>query len=196
MCFMWISDQSATYALYIIKWFVFITEAQSVYSAVRAESLYKTDSLSSSKGWLSTGTALLLYVVQEVQYDIELTYTTYNSHVISRCFYLSLKWRECTNYSHTDGKNCHAEMVYLAHFLIGLGETWNSMEYSVPGPGVHKTNPLQILGATVQNLVDQAPCICAPIRWAILDLPTSGVIQKLRPLRREHTAQPFFTDVL
>jgi hypothetical protein len=50
MCFVWVSEKPATFTLYIINWLVFITEVESAYSAVRAESLYKTDYLSSSKG--------------------------------------------------------------------------------------------------------------------------------------------------
>jgi hypothetical protein len=45
MCFVRISDQTATFALYIIEWMVFINEVESVYSAVRTESLYKTDTI-------------------------------------------------------------------------------------------------------------------------------------------------------
>jgi hypothetical protein len=45
MCFVWISEQTATFALSSIKRLVFITEVDSVYSAVRTESLYKTDTL-------------------------------------------------------------------------------------------------------------------------------------------------------
>jgi hypothetical protein len=42
MCFVRISEQTATFALYIVKRLVFITEVESVYSAVRTESvLYK-----------------------------------------------------------------------------------------------------------------------------------------------------------
>jgi hypothetical protein len=39
------SEQTATFALQNIKRLVFITEVESVYSAVRIESLYKTDTL-------------------------------------------------------------------------------------------------------------------------------------------------------
>jgi hypothetical protein len=46
MCFVRISEeQTATFALQNIKRLVFITEVESVYSAVRTESLYKTDAL-------------------------------------------------------------------------------------------------------------------------------------------------------
>jgi hypothetical protein len=45
MCFVRISEQTATLALKNIKRMVFITEVGSVYSAVRTESLYKTDTL-------------------------------------------------------------------------------------------------------------------------------------------------------
>jgi hypothetical protein len=45
MCFVRISEQTATFALYNIKRLVFITEVESVYSAVRTESLYKIDTL-------------------------------------------------------------------------------------------------------------------------------------------------------
>jgi hypothetical protein len=40
-CFVRISEQTATFALYIINWLVFITMVESVYSAVRTDSLYK-----------------------------------------------------------------------------------------------------------------------------------------------------------
>ena len=45
MCFVRISEQTATFALYCINWLVFITEVESVYCAVRFESLYKTDTI-------------------------------------------------------------------------------------------------------------------------------------------------------
>jgi hypothetical protein len=45
MCFVRISEQTATFALQNIRRLVFITEVESVYSAVRTESLYKTDTL-------------------------------------------------------------------------------------------------------------------------------------------------------
>jgi hypothetical protein len=45
MCFVRISEQTATFALQNIKRLVFITEVGSVYSAVRVESLYTTDRL-------------------------------------------------------------------------------------------------------------------------------------------------------
>ena len=39
-CTVQISEQTATLALYCINWLVFITVVESVYSAVRTESLY------------------------------------------------------------------------------------------------------------------------------------------------------------
>jgi hypothetical protein len=45
MCFVRISEQTATFALQNIKRPVLITEVESVYSAVRTESLYKADTL-------------------------------------------------------------------------------------------------------------------------------------------------------
>ena len=39
MCFVWLSEQTATFALYIIKRMIFVTEVESVYCAVRTESL-------------------------------------------------------------------------------------------------------------------------------------------------------------
>jgi hypothetical protein len=45
MCFVRISEQTAIFALQNIKRLVFITGVESVYSAVRTESLYKTDVL-------------------------------------------------------------------------------------------------------------------------------------------------------
>jgi len=43
MCFVWLSEQTVTFTLYIIKRLVFITEVESVYCAVRSESSYNTD---------------------------------------------------------------------------------------------------------------------------------------------------------
>ena len=40
MCFVWIWEQTAIISLYSINWLVFITEAESVYCAVRTGSLY------------------------------------------------------------------------------------------------------------------------------------------------------------
>jgi hypothetical protein len=39
MCFVWLAEQTVTFALYIINGLVFVTEVESVYCAVRAESL-------------------------------------------------------------------------------------------------------------------------------------------------------------
>jgi hypothetical protein len=39
MCFVWLSEETATFVLYIINRLVIITEVESVYSAVRTESL-------------------------------------------------------------------------------------------------------------------------------------------------------------
>ena len=49
-CFVRISEQTATFALYSIDWLVFITVVESVYCAVRTDSLYKADYVSSLKG--------------------------------------------------------------------------------------------------------------------------------------------------
>jgi len=49
-CFLRISEQTATCALYIINWLIFITVVESVYSAVRTGSLYKADYVTSLKG--------------------------------------------------------------------------------------------------------------------------------------------------
>jgi len=45
MCFVWISEQTVTFSLHVINILVFIIEMETVYSAVRAESLYNTDTL-------------------------------------------------------------------------------------------------------------------------------------------------------
>jgi hypothetical protein len=46
VCFVLISEQTASFTVHSIKRLVFITEVGSVYSAVRNESLYNTDTLS------------------------------------------------------------------------------------------------------------------------------------------------------
>jgi hypothetical protein len=48
--FLRISEQTATFALYIINWLVFITVVKSVYSAVRTDSLYEACYVPSLKG--------------------------------------------------------------------------------------------------------------------------------------------------
>ena len=42
VCFVWIWEQSASFASHNIKRLVFVTEVESVYCAVRTESLYIT----------------------------------------------------------------------------------------------------------------------------------------------------------
>ena len=42
MYFVWISEQTVTFALYVINSLGFITESESVYCAARTESLHKT----------------------------------------------------------------------------------------------------------------------------------------------------------
>jgi hypothetical protein len=41
VCFVWLSEETVPFALYVIKRLVFMTEAESVYCAVRPESLYR-----------------------------------------------------------------------------------------------------------------------------------------------------------
>jgi hypothetical protein len=53
MCWAWILEQTTIVYLYRINLSVFITEAESVYCAVRTESLNRTDTVSSLKGWVS-----------------------------------------------------------------------------------------------------------------------------------------------
>ena len=43
VCFVWISELTANFALHNIKRSVFITEVESVNCAMRSESLYNTD---------------------------------------------------------------------------------------------------------------------------------------------------------
>ena len=50
MCFVFIWKQTATCATYSINWLVFITQMESVYSAVRTGSLNKAVCASSVKG--------------------------------------------------------------------------------------------------------------------------------------------------
>jgi hypothetical protein len=42
MCFVFISEQTVTFALYNLNWLVFITEMKRVYCAVRTGCLNKT----------------------------------------------------------------------------------------------------------------------------------------------------------
>ena len=49
-CFVRISEQTTAFALYVINWLVFITVVESVYSAVRTDSLYKADYVCSLNG--------------------------------------------------------------------------------------------------------------------------------------------------
>ena len=43
MCFVWLSEETVTFAVHIINRLVFITKVEGVYCAVRTESLYDTD---------------------------------------------------------------------------------------------------------------------------------------------------------
>ena len=50
ICFVFIWEQTATFATYSINWFVFVTEMKSVYSAVRTGALYRAVWAESLKG--------------------------------------------------------------------------------------------------------------------------------------------------
>jgi len=50
MYFVWISEQTAIFSLYGINLSVFITQAESVYCAVRTGALNQTETVSSLKG--------------------------------------------------------------------------------------------------------------------------------------------------
>jgi len=54
VCFVRISEQTASFAVHSIKRLVFITEVESVYCAVRTESLYNTDTGLSNWGSFHT----------------------------------------------------------------------------------------------------------------------------------------------
>jgi hypothetical protein len=43
MCFVWLSEETVTFLLYIFNRLVFIAEVESVYSAVRIGSLYNPE---------------------------------------------------------------------------------------------------------------------------------------------------------
>jgi len=43
MWFMWLLEQTVTFALHIIKRLFFITQVENIYCAVRTESVYNTD---------------------------------------------------------------------------------------------------------------------------------------------------------
>jgi hypothetical protein len=53
MCFVRISEETVTFVLYVINRLVFITEVESVYSAVRFGSLYITQIRRVLKGFYS-----------------------------------------------------------------------------------------------------------------------------------------------
>jgi hypothetical protein len=63
MCFVWLSEQTVISALYSINRLGFITEVESVYSAVRTDCLYKAD----LQSWWKVFTArygLIAYIKQ------------------------------------------------------------------------------------------------------------------------------------
>jgi len=53
LCFVRISEVTATFAAHVIRWLVFVTEEDSVYCAVRTECLYNTDTSRPLKGQLA-----------------------------------------------------------------------------------------------------------------------------------------------
>ena len=89
MCFVFISEQTATCATYSINWLVFITEMESVYSAVRTGSLNKAVCASSLK---PTGQ------VMHQQFNIQQLYAL--PHTVFMCFvFISEQTATCATYS-------------------------------------------------------------------------------------------------
>ena len=73
MCFVWLAEETVTIPLCSINRSVFITEAESVYSAVRTECLYKTDTFYPSRvNWL----ALRFYFQHGRWHNVSLPHVT------------------------------------------------------------------------------------------------------------------------
>jgi hypothetical protein len=75
----WISEQTATFAVYIINCLVFITVVESAYSAVRTDCLYKVDCVSSLKG-VSCNSQIVNQVSRSYVVN---TYSVYQVNVVS-----------------------------------------------------------------------------------------------------------------
>jgi len=78
MCFVWLSEQTVAFALYITNRLVFITEVGSVYCAVRTESLYNTETFR-SKGVSSRNKICILVYSCIFVFLHDLLYTTFIS---------------------------------------------------------------------------------------------------------------------
>jgi len=72
------SEQTATFAIYNINSSVFITEAGCIYSAVRTESLYNTDTFR-----LERGNIIISYIHHQIHM---IRYKSYMSKKITTCF--------------------------------------------------------------------------------------------------------------
>jgi len=72
MCFVWISEQTAIISLYSINWPVFIADKESVYCAVRAESLTRIQVNFHFKG-------LLIFFMTRVMSVFTLALTVFTS---------------------------------------------------------------------------------------------------------------------
>ena len=81
-CFLRISEQTATFPLYIINWLVFVTVVESVYCAVRTDTLYKADYVSSVKGWYIMMCCVLKFIGL-FQTDRQLKLVTNTTAVVS-----------------------------------------------------------------------------------------------------------------
>jgi hypothetical protein len=63
MCSVWLSEQTVNFALYTFNRLVFITKVDSVYSAVRTESLYNTDAFRPHR--VKTYSYVLTYSIEQ-----------------------------------------------------------------------------------------------------------------------------------
>ena len=93
MCIVFIWEQTATCATYSINWLVFITEMESVYSAVRTRSLNKAVCLSSVKGYLRSN---ITYFLQHFCRTFNRIFTIYHFQILvifSTCVsFFSIHW--------------------------------------------------------------------------------------------------------
>ena len=79
MCFVWISEQTATISLYNINWVViFITETECVYCAVRTGCLYIIQTKILTKILVSQDLIYFICVVLYIATQLQLTNVSYN----------------------------------------------------------------------------------------------------------------------
>jgi hypothetical protein len=148
-CFVRIWEQTATIALYVINWLVFITVVESVYSAVRTDSLYKTEQAFVSKRlrqkwWGSQWNIAFVTWKEAIQLGLLYNQPITSYDLMVNPYHFQLTYRFNTMYTKIQG-----DQKAFVHLMITIQKVTSNIQSVPPPVSRHLLTPQIIFSNTV-----------------------------------------------